>query len=223
MDNYKNNVTGNFDYSNMNNNSINNDHEKMNNSLNNNQTNNQYSNYNNSINQVSNSNKKNNKIIIIVGIFVLVILVIAVISLLGKSGSSNADYTCTMSETKDDIKITSIFKGNFNSKEESGSVYQLIENDKIIIDYTKDDLTDSKYESYMQKTFGSYCMIRNIDCTSSHVELTTSSLGFDTIIDRNDNKIVITYNRYIGLGGTVSKSYKNSVINSYKKDGYSCK
>lgn len=186
--------------------------------------NNQYNNYNNSMNQVNNSNKKMNKIFLIIGVVVLVVLIIIVIgSLLRGSSNSNADYTCTMSEEENNIKKTIIFEGTFNYKNDDGSTYQLSEHNKLVIEYADNGLTDSKYNSYMKETFGSYCMINDVDCTSNHVKLKTTSLGYDTVIDRNDNKITITYNRYEGLGYSASKSDKNSIISGYKKEGFTCK
>ena len=155
--------------------------------------NNQYNNYNNSMNQVNNSS------------------------------NSNLDYTCIMSEEENNIKKTIIFEGTFNYKADDGSTYQLSEHNKLVIEYTNNGLTDSKYNSYMNETFGSYCMINDVDCTSNHVKLKTTSLGYDTVIDRNDNKITITYNKYMGLGYSASESYKNSIISGYKKEGFTCK
>lgn len=186
--------------------------------------NNQYNNYNNSMNQVNNSNKKMNKIFMIIGMVVLVVLIIVVIgSLLKSSSNSNLDYTCIMSEEENNIKKTIIFEGTFNYKADDGSTYQLSEHNKLVIEYTNNGLTDSEYNSYMNETFGSYCMINDVDCTSNHVKLKTTSLGYDTVIDRNDNKITITYNKYMGLGYSASESYKNSIISGYKKEGFTCK
>ena len=186
--------------------------------------NNQYNNYNNSMNQVKNSNKKMNKIFMIIGMVVLVVLIIVVIgSLLKSSSNSNLDYTCIMSEEENNVKKTIIFEGTFNYKDDDGSTYQLSEHNKLVIEYTNNGLTDSKYNSYMNETFGSYCMINDVYCTSNHVKLKTTSLGYDTVIDRNNNKITITYNKYMGLGYSASESYKNSIISGYEKEGFTCK
>lgn len=165
-----------------------------------------------------------NKIFMIIGMVVLVVLIIVVIgSLLKSSSNSNLDYTCIMSEEENNVKKTIIFEGTFNYKDDDGSTYQLSEHNKLVIEYTNNGLTDSKYNSYMNETFGSYCMINDVDCTSNHVKLKTTSLGYDTVIDRNDNKITITYNKYMGLGYSASESYKNSIISGYKKEGFTCK
>ena len=185
--------------------------------------NNQYNNYNNSMNQVKNSNKKMNKIFMIIGMVVLVVLIIVVIGSLKSSSNSNLDYTCIMSEEENNVKKTIIFEGTFNYKDDDGSTYQLSEHNKLVIEYTNNGLTDSKYNSYMNETFGSYCMINDVDCTSNHVKLKTTSLGYDTVIDRNNNKITITYNKYMGLGYSASESYKNSIISGYEKEGFTCK
>lgn len=190
--------------------------------MNNQPMNNQYNNYNgNSINQTDNK-KKNNKTFIIIGVIAIVVLGSIVLNSLFKKGSSNVDYTCTMTNAKDNINQTLTIKGTFDYKDSSGTIYQLYESNELVAEYTN-GLTDSEYTNFTNKTFGTYCKLDNVDCSSNHFKLISSSLGFDTVVDRNDNKIVITYIKYMGMGSTISKSEKDSLIDSYKQSGMTCK
>ncbi len=231
MNGFQNNNTNDQGYSYMNNNLTNNQANngqvmmndmQVNNINYNNQPpmNNQYNGYNNTA-SINGSNKKNNKVFIIIGVVLLIIIVIIAIGiLLSKLVGSNTDYTCTKSSTEGNIKMNITLKGTFNSKNDSGTSYKLIENNKLVIEDT-DGLTDSKYEKYVTGIF-SDCSYDK-DCTGNHVKLGLTSLGFDTVIDRSGNKITITYKTYIGAGYNASKSYKKSVINDYIKDDYTCK
>ena len=189
--------------------------------MNNQPNNNQYNNYNN-YNGNSDNKKKNNKTFIIIGVIAIVVLGSIVLNSLFKKGSSNVDYTCTMTNAKDNINQTLTIKGTFDYKDSSGTIYQLYESNELVAEYTN-GLTDSEYTNFTNKTFGTYCKLDNVDCSSSHFKLTSSSLGFDTVVDRNNNKIVITYIKYMGIGSTISKSEKDSLIDSYKQSGMTCK
>ncbi len=186
--------------------------------MNNQPNNNQYNNYNGN----SDNKKKNNKTFIIIGVIAIVVLGSIVLNSLFKKGSSNVDYTCTMTNAKDNINQTLTIKGTFDYKDSSGTIYQLYESNELVAEYTN-GLTDSEYTNFTNKTFGTYCKLDNVDCSSSHFKLISSSLGFDTVVDRNNNKIVITYIKYMGMGSTISKSEKDSLIDSYKQSGMTCK
>ena len=177
--------------------------------MNNQPNNNQYNNYNGN----SDNKKKNNKTFIIIGVIAIVVLGSIVLNSLFKKGSSNVDYTCTMTNAKDNINQTLTIKGTFDYKDSSGTIYQLYESNELVAEYT----------NFTNKTFGTYCKLDNVDCSSSHFKLISSSLGFDTVVDRNNNKIVITYIKYMGMGSTISKSEKDSLIDSYKQSGMTCK
>lgn len=230
-------------------NNLNNQYDRINNqSVNNNinNFNNQYNNANNQNNlytgnQVEtpdNKNNKNNKklLLIIVGVILIIFFVIK-----GFSGSSlsrgsknttgsteykdsDVDYNCTYEDTNDEstLKLYSDLIFNYKTTGDSGKTYnyQLKKYNKIIIEYKK-ELTDSLYKEYIDSLSSIDCIGTN-KCTGDHLELSISALGYNTVIDRTGNKIIVTYYRIQGLNATATKDDIKDVMEQLKKGGYTC-
>ena len=217
-----------------------------NNDLNNNQTNN----YNmpnitpdngfnsTNMNHISNSsNSSNNKTkIIIIGVAVLVALIVIVFLLKGngKGGTvstgsteykpSDVAFSCTYTTTNNNVTVTtySDFIFNYKTKGTNGSqyTYQLKQYNKMVLEF-KNTITDEKYKEFIDDLNSMDCLNAG-SCTENHLELSISKYGWDTVVDRSDKKIEMTYYGIYGMGKTATKEDIDKTKADYEKSGYTC-
>lgn len=224
----------------MNNNEWNNQNNYNNQPLNNNY-NNGLNNLNNQVNQNIAPDKNNNikLILMILGIVIVVLIVAFAATKLFTNSSiinghknttgstdykgSDVDYNCVYEITKGNDKGTMYSDIIFNFK--SGKYnYQIKEYRKTVYEYAN-GVTDSKYKEIVDSLNATECLsIGTTDkkCTGDHLDIGLTSNGWNTIVDRTSNKIVITsYNAY-GLGQTASAEDKKDFIDNFIKSGYTC-
>ena len=232
-------------YADSSNQTVNNNVENVNFSSNPNNTNinNQNNLYNNQ-NNIAETSKKNNNVKLLAIMIVVIIIVIVIIliifnnySVFGSNNNttgsteykgSDVDFNCTYEYTNGDLKIIvySDFIFNYKTEAESGEEnnYQLIRYDKVIVEY-ENGLTDDEYKDFVDALEATECFdYGNEDiCTESHLELTVTSMGWDTVIDRIGNRIEMTYNNWYGMGRTATSEDIREVKEQYESDGYICK
>ena len=90
----------------------------------------------------------------------------------------------------------------------------------MIMEYG-DGLTDEAYKEFVDALNSINCF--DSDCTGNHLVLDISSLGYNTIVDRTGNKIVVTSYKPLGLGITATKEDMNVLKDEYEKQGFVCK
>lgn len=121
------------------------------------------------------------------------------------------------------VTIYSDFLFNYKSPGEKSYNYQAMIFNKKINTY-HNGLTNEIYEDFIDKLFSTYCGgFSAIDCTKDHIEFGITDLGWDTIVDRKGNKIVVTYFNVHGLGKTATKKDIKDIKKSYEDEEYKCK
>ena len=216
----------------MNNNDLNYNQQNsfnMPNQIPNNNTNLNYSNNDN------NTGNKNNKIIfIIVGVIAAVVILLLLFNCSNKNkknttgsseyNSSDVDFSCTSVSDNGNLTSTtySDFLFNYKSTGTSGTqyTYQLKQYNKMILEF-KNTLTDEKYKEFIDDLNPLDCLDSG-SCTGSHLELSLSKYGYDTVVDRSGNKIEITYYNLYGMGSTATKDDIKSLKDTYESKGYNC-
>ncbi len=216
----------------MNNNDLNYNQQNsfnMPNQIPNNNTNLNYSNNDN------NTGNKNNKIIfIIVGVIAAVVILLLLFNGSSKSGknttgsseynSSDVDFSCSYVSKSDNLTITtySDFIFNYKSTGTSGTqyTYQLKQYNKMILEF-KNTLTDEKYKDFIDDLNSLDCLDSG-SCTGSHLELSTTKYGLNTVVDRSGNKIEMTYYNLNGMGTTATKDDIKNTKASYESKGFTC-
>ena len=138
---------------------------------------------------------------------------------------SDIDYRCEVTtlenggEAKDTIDLLFDFKN-----------YQLKAYHKIVATF-KEGLTDEKYEEFVSNLnvldcieFGKTIADK---CKASHLEFGSTSLGFDTVVDRKGNSIELLYHQDSGSYSyghqKLTDSEIEEVLNQLKGSGYTCK
>lgn len=200
-------------------------------------------------NQTKQKNNNNNKLIYIVIAIVLFIVLIVLLVIPSNNSSSpdsndilpiinshknntgsteykgsDVDYNCSFEQENDKntLKSYSDIIFNYKTKGSNGEQYnyQAVIYNKMIIEY-KNGLTDEAYKEFVESLESIFCI--DADCTANHLELPLTTLGMDTVVDRNGNKIVITYHNFRGLGATATKEDMKMVKDEYEKQGFVCK
>ena len=123
---------------------------------------------------------------------------------------------------KNSVKSYSDIIFNYKTKGSSGQQYnyQAYIFNKMIIEYG-DGLTDEEYKEFVDTLNSINCI--DSDCTGNHLVLDISSLGYNTIVDRTVNKIVVTSYKFSGLGVTATKEDMKILKDEYEKQGFVCK
>ncbi len=197
---------------------------------------NQLQNNNTNMNYASNGNnsgKKNNKIIFIVaGVVIVAIVVILLLLFKGSSKSgknttgsseykaSDVAFSCSYVSEGENAISTTYTDFIFNYKS-SQYTYQLKQYYKMVIEYKK-TLTDEKYKEFIKELNSIDCLDAG-SCTESHLELSITDFGWDTVVDRKGNKIEVTFNNTFGMGSTASKDDIKDTKASFESEGYTCK
>ena len=198
---------------------------------------NQLQNNNTNMNYPSNGNnfgKKNNKIIFIVAGVVVVVAIVVILLFLFKGSSKSGKNTTGSSEYKaSDVAFSCSYVSEgenaisttytdfiFNYKS-SQYTYQLKQYYKMVIEYKK-TLTDEKYKEFIKELNSIDCLDAG-SCTESHLELSITDFGWDTVVDRKGNKIEVTFNNTYGMGSTASKDDIKDTKASFESEGYTCK
>jgi len=241
MNNNLNNRNNEFNNNTVNNNAVNQyinssiPNIENNNYINNNDINNLSNNIN--INQVSKKNNKNKKLLVIAIVIILIITIF--ITLKGFSNdlgsaknttgldeykNSDVDYNCKYESSDEDtkLKIYLDFLYNYETDGNNGKkyLYQLKTYTKVIKEY-KNGLTNALYMDFVD-SFNSLKCIYPEDCTNNHLELGLTNKGFNTVIDRNGNKIEVTYYAIYGMGIKATKKDMKEIKQQYEQDGYIC-
>lgn len=187
-------------------------------------------------NNGSNTNNKNNKtMFIIIGVIAVIAVILIVFLLKGFGGSSlgggknttgsteykssDVDFSCTYVSKSDNLTITTYSDFIFNYKS-SQYTYQLKQYNKMILEF-KNTLTDEIYKEFIDDLNSLNCLDPG-SCTGSHLELSTTKYGWDTVVDRIGNKIEITYYNLNGIGINATKNDINNAKVNYESKGYSC-
>lgn len=221
----------------MNNNQNNNNQNSNSNDMyNQNNLNNNNNNFNGNMpnNNINKDKKSKNKLIIIIIIIVVILIFILGFlspSLLAKNhenttglseySSEDVDLNCVTNYEKEDGKRTLYSDLMFNYKKgASYNVSQLKTYSKLIIEYNT-TLTDEKYHDFVTELSTTECLNEH-DCKESHLEFSQTELGWNTVIDRKGNKIIVTFDNIYGVGKTLSSKEMREVKDSYEKDGTKC-
>ena len=203
------------------------DNNNMPNQLQNNNTNMNYASNGN------NSGKKNNKIIFIVaGVVIVAIVVILLLLFKGSSKSgknttgsseykaSDVAFSCSYVSEGENAISTTYTDFIFNYKS-SQYTYQLKQYYKMVIEYKK-TLTDEMYKEFIKELNSIDCLDAG-SCTESHLELSITDFGWDTVVDRKGNTIEVTFNNTYGMGSTASKDDIKETKANFESEGYTCK
>lgn len=195
---------------------------------------NQQLNNNDNISQLTNnssSNKNKKSLIIIISIIVILIIIFSSLFIKGNhknnTGSSeynskDVDLNCTYTSDDKTVIIYSDLIFNYKSTGKESYNYLLKKYNKRIDNYP-DGLTDEKYNNFINKNFSAYCGgFTGIDCKSSHLELGITDLGWDTIVDRTRDKIIITYSNIYGIGQTATKEDISEIKKTYEEENFKC-
>lgn len=178
--------------------------------------------------------KKKTIFIAVAIIIAIIILVLVSRILFGGSHNNNTgskeykakdvDLTCIYSsdDAEKNVTVYSDFIFNYKSKGNKSYNYQLKMYNKKINTY-KNGVTDEVYKQFMQDLFEDYCYgLSGNDCTKSHVELGMTDFGWDTTIDRMNNKITVTYNNVYGIGQTATSKDIAKMKKDFEKEDYKC-
>ncbi len=119
-------------------------------------------------------------------------------------------------EDASDVKTTKTYADFiFNTKEYKTIIYYKVE-------YTyKEKVTDAKYKEIMDQ-IGTVMCVETDACKKDHVELGTTVYGFETIVDRKENQVIITYYKNYGEKNKVSDNFIEKTKKEYIKNGYKC-
>lgn len=90
----------------------------------------------------------------------------------------------------------------------------------MVIEYKK-TLTDEKYKEFIKELNSIDCLDAD-SCTESHLELSITDFGWDTVVDRKGNKIEVTFNNTFGMGSTASKDDIKETKANFESEGYTC-
>ena len=179
--------------------------------------------------------KKNNNILIIIGGVVIVIIVI--IMVLGSLGGGHknttgskeytgkdVDYNCTTVSNKENGTITTYSDILFNHKRKDSTgtitLYSVRQYNKMVIKYNN-GLTDEKYKQVVDALNAVKCY-SGTDCTKDHLELEITDFGWNTVVDRKDDEVIISYINLNGANKTLSEKEKKEYYDTLVSSGYTC-
>ena len=167
--------------------------------------------------------KKNKKIFIIIGAAVgLVVLLFILVGLFGgghknttgsnKYKASDVSLNCHYNKDNAEIYIDVLY--NYEN-------YQAAMFFKTI-NTSSTEITDEKYKTYIDQLKSPACVLGDIDCTASHLELGITSFGFDTVIDRSSKSVTATYYTLSGKNVEATSSDKEDVKKELVNQGFEC-
>jgi len=182
---------------------------------------------------------KNNKLIIIIVAAVVGLIIIGCIifGLFGKGGSSGGGggiFNSHANNTGLDYKASDVSLNCVNEQSsDKGSIkiysdilfdykgYQVQQFNKFVANYK--ELTDEDYFEIVKGYGSSECLLDEEACKKDHVDLSMSSLGWDTKVDRKGNTVTVTSYNIYGKGATASSTEKKEFQEQLEKAGYTCK
>ncbi len=188
----------------------------------------------------NNEDVKDNKKIIIFSSIIAVIVLLFLFRACGEVGKSkdhsnttglsnykdsDVDMNCVRKSDEDSSAATYYADFLFNHKnadKDSDKLnnYQLYIYNKIFVDYKK-NLSDEEYREFI-KSLNSLGCINDNDCKEDHLELGVTDLGSDTVIDRKDNKLEITFIVVHEQNKKASKNDIEKMKKNYEAQGYEC-
>ncbi len=133
-----------------------------------------------------------------------------------KYKDSEVGLNCTNTTTTEKATIATNMDFLFNSK----GGYQMEVYTKIVAKYNS-TISDEDYKKVVQNVDASQCIWGN-DCLKDHLELGITTMGFDTVIDRNGDTVTITSTQLVGSGYKAEQSDIDLAKSSYEAEGFTC-
>ena len=128
---------------------------------------------------------------------------------------SEVSLNCVNVTENEKSTVTTYIDILFNTK----SGYQMESYTKISAKY-KSTLTDEDYKKALDSLNSIKCI--NEDCSASHLELGITALGFDTVVDRGQDTLVMTGYNLVGSGYEATQSDVDLAKSSYESEGFTC-
>lgn len=135
----------------------------------------------------------------------------------------DVDFNCSMLE-EDDLKLVDWkLDGLFNENGAGAKTYA-----KIVYTYKNENpISDETFCSYIDDLQGSKATITaDGKCAYNGVkkaDVGTSTLGWDTLIERKENIVIITYHNVYQAFKKSTRKEQLELIDSYQKAGFTCR
>ncbi len=153
---------------------------------------------------------------------ILFLLVIILLSGCGKNidesvyKASDVSFSCTYEESNEIKTIKRVADFVFNTKDKyKARVYF-----KTIYTY-QETISDEKYQEIIGQLDSPQC-VPDHPCTDNHLQLGVTALGSNTLLDRKDNTIEITYYKSYGENQKATQDFIESTKKEYSKNGFTC-
>ena len=135
----------------------------------------------------------------------------------------DVDMNCVLQQEDEYMKADWRIDGLFNHEGVGAKIYA-----KIVYSYKNvDTITDEIFCSYLEDLHGTDITLTEEDGCGykgiNTVEAGVSALGWDTIIERKDNEIIITYNEMYEESRDTTPEEQETLISEFKEQGFLCR
>lgn len=161
---------------------------------------------------------------IIASIVVIVVLKLFVFGIHSNT-SGFTDYrgpavglNCQSSSTENGVTTTIYSDFLYNYQK----TYKLAVYNRMIINY-QTAISDDEYSRIISELNNLDCTNSDDDiCVSNRLNLNLSNFGWSSKIDKENNRIIISFYDYYGSGLKITKTDKENIRRLYENNGYIC-
>lgn len=129
---------------------------------------------------------------------------------------SDVTLNCTNTNTSENRTLTTYVDVLFNTTRG----YQAEQHFKLVAKYNE-TISDEKYKEILKEVDASQCLFAS-DCKDDHLELGLTTLGFNTVVDRNGDTIQITFYKANGQGFKANQTDIDLVKKTYEGENFTC-